>query len=88
MSDAAPPGYVDPFLIYAVELTNESGDDYFGQTGTFTTEAEADKLVARFSSEGRRVRINVIPVHQRLRTTSSTAELGAGGSRPYSWWCA
>lgn len=65
MSDAAPPGYVEPFLIYAVELTDESGDVSFGQTGSFTTEAEARKLVARFASEGRHVRVNVIPVHQR-----------------------
>jgi hypothetical protein len=63
--DTPPPGYVEPFWVYAVELTDESGNVNLGQLGAFTVKEEAEILLARLKAEGERARLNMIPVHER-----------------------
>ena len=63
--DDSPDGYLAPVAVYLVELTDESGDACYGQVGGFTTENEAQKLAARLRGEGKLVRLNVVPIHQR-----------------------
>jgi len=60
-----PEGYEPPFVVYAVERTDPSGDGCLGQVGAFTSLEEAEKLLARLEGEGETVVINGIAVHQR-----------------------
>jgi hypothetical protein len=58
-----PPDYTPPVAVYLVEERNEAGE--IGQVAGFFGEAEAEKLLERLTSEGRRAYINVVPIHQR-----------------------
>lgn len=60
-----PVGYLEPAKIYLVELTDEAGDECFGQLGGFRTEAEARKLISRVEGEGRAARLNIVAVWDR-----------------------
>jgi hypothetical protein len=59
-----PEGYQPPFVIYAVERTDQSGGSG-GQVGAFSSVEEAERLRARLEAEGETLFINAIPVHQR-----------------------
>ena len=64
--DTPPPGYTQPFLVYLVEYTDETGDICDGQAGGFTTQAEAEKLKELLEAEGRGpFRINMVAIHAR-----------------------
>jgi hypothetical protein len=73
--DEPPEGYTEPFTVYLVEY----GDDreppgWMGQTGGFTTEAEAERLRQRLIAEGSAddLSINMVAIHQRLEAGSTT----------------
>ena len=67
--DGRPDGYVEPIVAWCIEYVDprQSEEGSF-QVGAFTSEAEANKLLDRLSSEGffAELRINLIPVHQRI----------------------
>lgn len=58
-----PLDYTPPTVVWLVELTDETGDECFGQVGGFTTQQAADEVLALLQAEGRTVRLNAVPVH-------------------------
>lgn len=63
--DEKPDGYMEPFLVWAVETIR--GLDGSIQFGVFTTEAEAQGLVDQLTAEGYvNLHLNMLPVHSRV----------------------
>jgi hypothetical protein len=60
-----PAGYREPVVVHLVEESDEASNECW-QVGGFFAEAEAKKLLHRLHGEGRRARINVMPIHQRV----------------------
>lgn len=65
-----PAGYRDPNLAYLVEWETPAGDPEVIQVGAFTTQEEAERMMAYATAtptwRGRRLHINMVAVHERL----------------------
>jgi hypothetical protein len=63
--DEKPAGYVEPFVVWAVETIREP--DGSVQYGVLTTEAEAQALLDQLTTEGYvNLHLNMLPVHSRV----------------------
>lgn len=61
-----PKGYRSPEVAYAVEQTDERGENLSQRAAFFTLQA-AEECLSRLESEGfPNLHINLIPVHTRL----------------------
>lgn len=67
--DAPPQGYVEPITVWCVEYVDPREPAVGAQqVGAFTTEAEAQKLQRRMTTDGffAELYINLMPIHRRV----------------------
>jgi hypothetical protein len=66
--DSAPHGYQEPTVVWMVEYVDPREPGRSFQSGAFTTEAEAQKLLTALEVAGgySELSINVVPVHQTI----------------------